>query len=188
VTRVVINGEDVSATRLYTARRTDSLRFVVTYDFTTTLGDAFYVVGAAPTWAEGDEQVVRVGHLPTPVRTAVQTSQFTILPPRTAVDSGYVAILSDAEESVEYVFSATNWTVGRPVWDDGNDVMDLGPEAMEGLRLRGNILVRGTLYAPMVGRPPDELTATGPRVWEWPQTAKPQTRRLQGSAVLVRFR
>ncbi len=188
VTRVVINGEDVSATRLYTARRTDSLRFVVTYDFTTTLGNAFYVVGAAPTWAKGDEQVVRVGHLPTPVRTAVQTSQFTILPPRELVDSGYVAILSDAEESVEFVFSATTWTVGKPVWGDGNDVMELGAEAMEGLRRRGSIVVPGTLQAPIVGRPPDELTAAGPRVWEWPQTVKPQTRRLQGSAVLVRFR
>lgn len=187
LTRIVVNGRDVTTARELEVGVFDTLRFSVTYEFTTAIGTAYYVVGAAPSWVEGDRDIVRVGYLPTPVRTAVQTSQFTVYPPGRPLDSGYVAILSGREESVEYIFSATNWTAGQPIWGDGNDVMQLGAEAMEGLRSSGTLVVPNIVFAPMRGRPPDERLASGavPRVWmQEAQTALTYA----GSAVRVRFR
>lgn len=36
-----------------------------------------------------------------------------------------------------YVASSTNWTIGQPVWDDGNDIADLSEAQLGEARLRG---------------------------------------------------
>ena len=47
-----------------------------------------------------------------------------------------------AEPTVEHILSATNWTAGRPVWGDGNDVARWSPEQLAAADRAGQVVVR----------------------------------------------
>lgn len=116
----------------------DSVRVTLTFAYTTTLSTANYIVGALPTWGRREDEVVRLAGLPSPVFDAWRTVSF-VVPPPPAVGTHHIVLLFAAEDGVDYLFSLTNWTYGRPRWYDGNDVPDLGPEAFETLRQTGHL-------------------------------------------------
>jgi len=47
-----------------------------------------------------------------------------------------------AETTVDYILSGTNWTVGRPVWGDGNDVARWSREQLDAADRAGQVVVR----------------------------------------------
>jgi hypothetical protein len=95
------------------------------------------------------------------VEAAWQTVTFVVPPPPT-VGTHYVVVLYALEDHVDFVFSSTNWTLRRPIWFDGNDVVDLPPSMFERLRATRMLQVPGYLNAFYPGRLPE--TRIGGRI------------------------
>jgi DNA-binding SARP family transcriptional activator len=160
----------------------DSIRLTLTFEYTTTRPTANYVVGALPTWGRREREVIRLAGLPSPVFDAWRTVSFSV--PAPPPGTHHIVLLFAAEDEVDFLFSLTNWTYGRPRWNDGSDVPDLGVDAFETLRQQGYVdsipylharhSVRvGSAWYPRREAPPMEA------VYEVPV-------RLTGSAIRVR--
>lgn len=139
---LAVNGVPVDDSRIVRARLGDSLRFDLTFEYTTLMATANYVVAASPTWGARNREVVRITGLPSPVREGWRTVTFSVAPP-TSKGTFHVLILFGAEDTAEHMFSSTNWTAGAPSWFDGNDVVDAGFERFEELRRTGILDVVG---------------------------------------------
>lgn len=86
--------------------------------------------------------------------------------PRTPGRYHLLLVMHD-ETQMDYIASGTNWQTARPVWDDGNDLADLSPAAIDQLATVGHT-EWPWLYPqnPMIGaefqplRRPSRLTGT----------------------------
>ena len=179
-----INGERVDESRIVRSRLGDSLRFDLTFEFSTIGPTANYILAASPTWGARDRNVVRISGLPSPVLGGWRTVTFVVPPPPTK-GSHHVLILFGAEDSAEHMFSSTNWTVGAPRWFDGNDVLDAGFARFEELRRTGTLVVERQSMAPI--RTGYGEVRLGDRLFaQIPQTEYGEvTRRWKGVGVLV---
>ena len=187
VVSLTANGVPVGDDLIVTAHAQDSIHFDLAFEYTTSRATANYILGAMPTWGRREETAIRLAGLPRPVVNAWRTVTFTVQPPGRAGDQ-YIVILMDAEDTVEHMFSGTNWSMGTPVWNDGNDIVDLPREVFEDLRQSGYAvappIVRAQLRTQLGGfRVGDSLVT---RVSPPPIISVP--RELTGRAVLVRFR
>jgi DNA-binding SARP family transcriptional activator len=76
---------------------------------------------AVPTWGDPTTSWVELGPAPTPTRDHLLESSFELpAPPKTG--RYYVFLALAAEPSSVWIASATNWTAGKPIWNDGNDL------------------------------------------------------------------
>ena len=143
--RVSVNGDSVAADGRYLHDGSrDSLTVVVTYEYTTSEPVANYVVAAGVTWLPPGALTVRIAGLPRPVEDAWQTMTFSLPAPRTPGRHAIVIAMAP-EGGAEEIMSQTNWTVGGPVWGDGNDLVTLSPEELEVLQRNGRVRSRGKL-------------------------------------------
>jgi len=133
-----VNGQRLGDSLVMRVEGEDSLRVNLTFAYSTLSSTANYVVGAIPTWGVREREVIRLAGLPSPVVDAWRTVAFVVPPPPTE-GSHHLVILFAAEEGVDFLFSLTNWTYGRPRWNDGHDVPDLGFEVFERLRRTGSV-------------------------------------------------
>jgi hypothetical protein len=183
---VKANGVPVGDDLIVTANAQDSIRFDLAFEYTTVNPTANYILGAMPTWGRREESAIRLAGLPRPVVDAWRAVTFAVGPPGRAGDQ-YVVILFEAEDTVEHMFSGTNWSVGAPVWYDGNDIPDLPRAVFEDLRRSGHAValpsVIAQLRTQLGGFRVGDSVAT--RVSNPPIIAP---RPLHGRAVLVRFR
>jgi hypothetical protein len=138
---VVVNGVELDSTLRVVAPPGDSLRIALTFEYSTHLPTANYIVGAAATWQPRERSTIRLAGLPRPVRRAWQTSYFTLPSPQTP-GLHHVIVLMDANDSVDHTFSLTAWTLGLPRWNDGNDVVDMSTDQLETLRQTGRVGIR----------------------------------------------
>jgi len=134
--RLVVNNVLVDSSAPLRVPVGGTLRFDLTFEFTSTIATANYVVGAAPLWMPRENATIRLAGLPRPVHHAWQTVNFTA-PPSMRPGRSRVVILMGADDSVEHLFSLTQWTVGAPRWNDGNDVHDFTVETLWELRVNG---------------------------------------------------
>lgn len=132
------NGQPVGADRRVTLAVGDSLRVALTFAYTTVYATANYIVGAAATWLPRETSVIRLAGLPSPVRDAWRTVHFT-LAPASAPGHHHVVVAGGMEDTVDHLFSCTNWTVGDPVWHDGNDLVDLSEAAVQAGNARNRL-------------------------------------------------
>lgn len=163
VVRAVANGRPVRADHVIPlSTRDDSLRLTLTFEFTTDNATANYVVGAGPDWLPHESSVVRVAGLPRPVVNAWQTIRLAVPAPRRA-GRYHLVMAMGTEDSVDHLFSATNWAVGAPIWNDGNDLQDLTPAQRRFLRDSGWVAQPGAL----TGRyqRPEGALAIGDSAW-----------------------
>lgn len=100
----------------------------------------------------------------------------------------YIAILFLAEDTVEHMFSGTNWTYGAPRWYDGNDIQDQPPEFFEALRWQGEAGVARILGKALETRLSDLRIGDSIAVPRPSPAEEPSARRLKGRAILVRVR
>jgi hypothetical protein len=176
VVSLTANGK-VSTGNEVRAELGDSVRFDLTFEYSTLHATANYLVGAAPTWGARESTPIRLAGLPRPVQSAWRTVTFSVPSPAEA-GVHHVIILFGHEESAANMFSSTSWTVGRPVWYDGNDLVDLGFDAIEGLRSTGLLRVPEYLDQGypgvqsevrvgerVVSRRPDQVTNRTERLW-----------------------
>jgi hypothetical protein len=74
----------------------------------------------------------------TPVRRNIQDVAIDLIAPATA-GHYWVLVMIDAEPSGGYGLSRTNWTVGEPIWDDGNDVAALPDSIIRQANREGHV-------------------------------------------------
>jgi len=194
VIRAEVNGTILNDSLRYSvASGDDSLRVALTYEFTTRGATSNYVVGAGPTWMPRESSTIRLAGLPRPVRDAWQTVNF-VLPSPKAEGRHFVILAMGAEASVEHLFSQTNWTIGIPVWNDGNDLVDLSPDAISRLRGAGNILLRTYQFRPYVGNQSRrDVETVKPSDWDAEARAEAASARdgqklVHGSAITIDVR
>jgi hypothetical protein len=144
VIRASINGRALDSTLTTRIPVGTPLHVELTFSYTTPGATANYVVGAGPTWLDPQRSVIRLGGLPRPVIDAWQTVEFDVAAaPRPG--HHHLLILFRGEDSVEHLFSATNWVAGLPIWGDGNDLASSMTEA-EIQRLRRTGLIHYDRY------------------------------------------
>ena len=136
--RIVVNGRDIASDAVVEAPLGDSLRFDLTFEYTTIMPTANYVVAAAPTWGNHPEGSIRLAGLPRPVRRAWQTVHFAV-PSAPTPGLHHVIVLMGAEDSAEHLLSLTAWTRGLPVWNDGRDAQDMTLAQLDSLRLNNRV-------------------------------------------------
>ena len=143
---LTVNGRPVPDSLVIEANLRDSLRFDLTFEYTTVQATANYIVGAMPLWAPREHASIRLAGLPRPVFRAWRSVTFAVAPPDRPGEH-HLVVLMDLEDTVEHMFSSTNWQVGAPRWYDGNDVPDLGHEVFEALRRDGRATFTGRARA-----------------------------------------
>jgi hypothetical protein len=150
IRRLVIAGRTVPVAARATVVAGDSIPVELTFEYTTTGATANYVVAAAPSWVPPREGTIRVAGLPRPVRLAWQTVRF-VLPPAPA-GHRHVVIAFGAEDTADHLMSATNWTVGLPVWGDGNELAELPEAQVQALWRTGRMRVDRYLFRSYQGQ------------------------------------
>jgi DNA-binding SARP family transcriptional activator len=124
VIKLRINGGVAGLHETHRLPVRDSLTLTLTYEFNTFAATANYIVGAQATWEPRETSAIRLAGLPRPVNNAWQTRTITLKAPD---EPGlqHVLIVMAAEDHVDNIFSSTSWTVGSPVWYNGDDLVDL---------------------------------------------------------------
>ncbi len=180
--RVVIDGHLVPLDAAATVRAGDSIHVEVTFEYTTTGATANYVVGAAPNWVPAREATIRLAGLPRPVQSAWQTVRF-VLPPAPP-GHGHLVIAFGADDSAEHLMSGTTWTVGPPVWGDGNELVDLSEAQVQTLRRDGGVNVPRYMTRSYLGRLAHVKFGTKPlQLGQQVLTPVYAPRLVQGSAI-----
>jgi DNA-binding SARP family transcriptional activator len=141
IIKLLLNGEPVDIHQRQRLPVRDSVEITLTYEFSTPHATANYIVGAAPSWEPRERASIRLAGLPRPVRGARQTRSVTV-PGASAPGLHHFFVLMATEGRVENIFSATNWVIETPIWNDGNDVADLSLEQRRGLRDSGQVHLR----------------------------------------------
>lgn len=137
IIRAVINGQALDSTLTARIPVGTPLHVELTFSYTTPQTTVNYVVGAGPTWLDPQSSVIRLAGLPRPIVDAWQTVEFDVIAARRP-GHHHLLVLFRAEDSVDHLFSATNWAFGPPVWGDGNDLVTVISEAqVQELRREG---------------------------------------------------
>lgn len=180
------NGVAVSDDYIITANARDSIRFDLTFEYTTVHPTANYIVGAMPTWGRRESSAIRLAGLPRPVVNAWRTVSFALAPPGRPGEQ-YVVVMMDMEDTVDHMFSGTSWQAGAPVWNDGNDILDQPLEVFEDLRRSGRATVVGKVNA-LYGTRQGEYRIGDSLHRRLGGTPASEPRAVTGRAVLIRFR
>jgi DNA-binding SARP family transcriptional activator len=166
--RVTVDGVTIDPARPITVRTGDSLRLGLMLDYTTPHPTANIPLGFAVTWGLRDSSVTRITGLPRPVRAGRLNSEFTVVTPPEP-GHHHIIIALGYEESVDHIMSGTNWTLGSPRWNDGNDVQDLSEAQLDTLNRDGRYLVPGYRIRTWGGRDPygqrTPIDYTGALIW-----------------------
>ncbi|MDX2192386.1 MAG: AAA family ATPase [Gemmatimonadales bacterium] len=85
---------------------------------------AAIMIGMSPTWGDRARDMVVLGPLPTPVEEDLHSYPIELAAP---MEPGTYNIIFafGAEDRTSNVFSQTNWSIGRDIWRDGNDLVDM---------------------------------------------------------------
>lgn len=107
------NGREVQDLTLRASTR-DTLAFDLTFEYTTAMATARYVVGALPTWEPRDSATVRMATLPSPMESAWRTVRF-IVPPGGAPGVAYLVVVMARENEV---LAGLGAPVGSERWEE----------------------------------------------------------------------
>lgn len=91
--------------------------------------DATVVLAATPTWGDPEQVGFRMGMLSGPTHGRERQDPLGVVAP-TVPGEYFLILVAGPETDAPYLLSRTNWTYGRPVWGDGNDVARWPREAL----------------------------------------------------------
>lgn len=91
--------------------------------------DATVVLAATPTWGDPEQVGFRMGMLSGPTHGRERQDPLGVVAP-TVPGEYFLILVAGPEADAQYLLSRTNWTYGRPVWGDGNDVARWPREAL----------------------------------------------------------
>lgn len=159
--RAELNGQALSPTnRVLRLRRGERIQGEVSVRYTTLWPAASVILAAVPSWGDKRTNFVNVSALPTPVVNGMTRHRIAIPGPDAPGDY-YLVLAFAAETDARWIASGTNWIIGAPVWDDGNDLADLTAADVAVAN------ARGALHPEWIfknGREPGILPATVLRV------------------------
>jgi DNA-binding SARP family transcriptional activator len=139
----VVNGQPVdSLHREVRVRPGAPIEGALTFRTLTDARTAAILFGGVALWGNRTEQAFVLRALPPHGESMVRATLEDPLTGRRWVaprTPGRYAILfvADAETEMRYVASRTNWLLGTPRWNDGNDLADLGPAQLAELERSG---------------------------------------------------
>jgi hypothetical protein len=123
----------------------DSIAGSLEFRYTSGWVAAAVVLGVTSTWTERSRAFSTIGALTTPASGVAYRANIRLAGPR--LPGRYHLIFAfQAEDAVSFVMSGTNWQVGAPVWNDGNDVVDWTEGQLEEAQREGH--VRSTVLRP----------------------------------------
>lgn len=187
IIRASINGQELDSTLTARIPAGTPLQVELTFSYTTPATTVNYVVGAGPTWLDPRTSVIRLAGLPRPVIDAWQSVEFDV-PASPSPGHHHLLILFRAEDSVDHLFSATNWAMGAPIWGDGNDIAATVTEAqVQALRRDGHFsydLYLQSPYRTKQAQPVLSGRRINRRMWEVTQF---ESTPIQGAAIEIDF-
>jgi len=125
----MLNGQPVdSAQRRIRIRRGERLVGQIWISYSNDWETASVWLSMTPTWGASRVEGQDLLPLITPIQKEVIDVPVD-LPVPTAPGRFWLAFIMDAEPSGGFALSRTSWKVGRPIWDDGNDLAE-GSEAL----------------------------------------------------------
>jgi DNA-binding SARP family transcriptional activator len=119
----------------------DSIVGSLLLGFRTNWGAASVMLGLAPSWEERRAAVRTVSAMPTPVANGRRVVRVALRAPRSP-GGYYILLMMAAEPDPKWTFSGTNWTMGAPRWNDGNDAADLDHAALQQARDSGFVRMK----------------------------------------------
>jgi len=186
IIRAEINGQALDSSLVARVPVGTPLKVELTFSYTTSNTTANYVVGAGPTWLDPATSVIRIAGLPRPIVDAWQTVEFEV-PAAMRPGHHHIIIVFRAEDSVEHLFSATNWAAGLPVWGDGNDLVTaLTKSEVQTLRRDGVIQYRGYMMRRYLTQQA-QGTFGGRRLIRYYEPDQNVPTPLQGAAIEIDF-
>jgi len=132
-----LNGQAVTpAHREVIVTAGDSIVGDIHLRYTSTWSAAAVMLGGTPTWGDKRSRYFTIKPLVTPIQDGRQHVTIRLAGP-SRPGRYHLILFFQAEPDVKYIASGTNWTVGRPVWGDGNDVADWSPAQLAAANAHG---------------------------------------------------
>jgi DNA-binding SARP family transcriptional activator len=162
ILRGTVNGQPVDSLRREVRVRPGApIDGTLDFRVRTDLRTAAILFGGVALWGNRTEQPFVLRALPPHGEVTVQEPLEDRITGRRWVaprTPGRYAILfvADAETEMRFVASGTNWLLGTPRWNDGNDLADLGPRQLDELERSGQVYWARTQLAAPVGSPRPE--------------------------------
>jgi hypothetical protein len=131
-----VNGEHLqpdraSRVRVVNVAAGDSLVGELALRYTAIVSQETIVLGYTPTWGDPSRSYRFLEWLQGPAVNAPVAFPFALVAP-TRPGRYFIVVAVGLETEAAYVFSSTNWVVGRPIWGDGNDVARWPAESILG--------------------------------------------------------
>ena len=98
-------------------------------------------LSVVPTWGDPRTGFREPEQLVTPVSDDVADVPVDLVAP-TAPGRYWILFAMDAEDRGGYIASGTNWTVGKALWHDGNDLQSLSDSIIERAQVNGTYPLR----------------------------------------------
>lgn len=105
-------------------------------EFSTHWAAASVWLSMTPTWGDHKTSGRDLYPLTTPVRREIVDIPVTLLAPK-EIGHYWIIFLLAAEPNGMFGVSRTNWTVGHPIWDDGNDLASTPDSVIREANVRG---------------------------------------------------
>jgi DNA-binding SARP family transcriptional activator len=113
--------------------------------YTSPYNAASMMAAAVPAWPSARQNPIELGPFATPTRDGTRYATFSFVAPETIGNYRIFLVLA-AESDGAHIASATNWAVGAPIWNDGNDIADWGEPQAIAARQSGHVAVDGWRY------------------------------------------
>ncbi len=102
---------------------------------------AAVLLAAVPTWGDRRTSAMPLLALPTPAHDQTLTVPLAGLRAPSRPGRYPLILVAWGETEAKYLASGTNWVVGDAVWNDGNDVVDWGPDLLARARDSGYVTI-----------------------------------------------
>jgi hypothetical protein len=143
-----INGQSIDSARTRVVVRPGApLTGVVHIQSLTSATTAALLSGAVALWGDRRTNFLTLRALPpygldfkSSVELEDQSGSFRVLRAPMVPGVYHLVVLYAAETEFRFVASGTNWVLGEPKWNDGNDIADFTPGQIEELRTTGQTL------------------------------------------------
>jgi DNA-binding SARP family transcriptional activator len=157
--RGTVNGQGIAAgTRAVRIAPGDSLRLDLILRYTSRWPAASVLLGGTTTWGDRERSHFTIKPLLTPVDSAFQHVSLALEGP-SRPGRHAIILFFEAEDAVHFIASGTNWLARRPVWHDGNDVVDWTPAQLAEANRVGSVTTVRT-YPPPVRQRDVRVPAT----------------------------
>ncbi|HEX4933317.1 MAG TPA: hypothetical protein VFV33_09075, partial [Gemmatimonadaceae bacterium] len=124
-------------------------KLTISYD--TYYLDETVAYAGTTTWGDPEKAGYSFGVLSTPEVGRVRVDSIGFMTPA-APGTYHLVLVAGAESNADYLLSATNWTSGRPLWGDGNDVARWSEEKLAAAMRDGHVAT--VFRRTQAGQPP----------------------------------